>query len=123
MQFNPVTLVVNSANVVFTPYDKGLNGAFVYRKDGVSLQAPRLIVQTQVNDDSSDKSVLQINTPRVKTGGVGEPDTVLGSDMVKSELRFLATTIEADRVTAIDTHIAALTEFRDTFEKREKIYS
>lgn len=125
MQFSQVILVVDGANVTFVPYDRGTNGSFVYRKEGVTLQAPRLVVSTQVDDNTSDKYLVQINAPRVEPAKEGccTTDSVLGTDLVKTELRFLATTSEADRKAQIDLHIAALQEFRDTFEKREKLYS
>lgn len=98
---------------------------FVYRKEGNTLQAPRLVISTQVDDNTSDKYLVQVNTPRVEPAKEGccTNDAILGTDLVKTELRFLATTSEADRSAHINLQIAALQEFRDTFEKRQKLYS
>jgi len=124
MQFSPINLVVNSVNHTYKPYDRGTNGAFVYRKDGVTLQAPRLVLNAETNDNASDKYLVQNNTPRVAPpSGSVLVETLLGTDLVKTELRFLATTSEADRKLEIDLHIAALQEVRETIADREKIYS
>lgn len=125
MEFSPLNLTVNGVAVTFNPYDRGASGAFVYRKAGVTLQAPRLVVSTVVDDNASDKYAVANNTPSVLPAAVGSglPDKILGTDLVKTELRFLATTSEASRVSQIDTHVAALQELRATFEKRAKIYS
>lgn len=121
MQFTQLTLVVDSANVKFNPYERGASEAFVFRKDGVTLHAPRLIVSTKVDDTSSDKYTVQLNEPRVQT--VDGIDKAVGSDLVKTELRFLATTSEAARKAQIDTQIVALQQLRDMIGKREKMYS
>lgn len=125
MQFSSVTLTVDGASVVFNPYDRGASGSFVYRMAGVTLQAPRLVVSTNTDDNTSDKYLLQNNVPYVRPAEEGccTVNEILGTDVVKTELRFLATTTEADRTKHIDTHIAVLQEFRETFEKREKLYS
>lgn len=125
MQFTQITLSVNDTPVIFTPYDRGASGSFVYRKSGETLQAPRLIVSTQVDDNASDKYAVQVNTPRVQSDGDSDVtnDVILGTDLVKTELRFLATTSTALRKHQIDEHIAALQEFRSTIENREKLYS
>lgn len=125
MQFTPINLVVSGVTHTFKPYDRGANGAFVYRKDGVTLQAPRLVLNSETNDNASDKYLVQGNTPRVapKEEGCCGVETALGADLVKTELRFLATTSEADRKLSIDLHIAALQEIRETIADREKIYS
>lgn len=126
MQFSQVTLTVNSVAQLFDAYDRGANGAFVFRKSGVLLHAPRLVVSTETNDASSDKSAVQTHVPRTAAavaGVNGGLPVLLGTDLVKTDLRFLANTSEADRTAQLDLHIAALQQFRDTFEKREKIYS
>ena len=125
MQFTQLTLVVDGVNVTFSPYDRGTDGAFVYRKDGVALQSPRLVIKTSVDDNTSDKYQVQNNTPRVLVPEEGccTAESLLGTDLVKTELRFLATTSGSDRIASIDLHIAALQQFRETFEKREKLYS
>lgn len=125
MQFTPINLVVAGVTHTFKPYDRGTNGAFVYRKEGVTLQAPRLVLNGETNDNASDKYLVQNNAPRVapKEEGCCGVETALGTDLVKTELRFLATTSEADRKLSIDLHIAALQEIRETIADREKIYS
>jgi hypothetical protein len=125
MQFQPVILAVSGADITFNPYDRGANGAFVYRQAGVTLQAPRLVISTVTDDNASDKYLVQVNAPRVKPAEEGccSVDSLLGTDLVKTELRFLATTSQSDREKSIDTAIAALQEFRETISKREKLYS
>lgn len=125
MQFTQLILSVQGTNVTFIPFDRGASGAFVYRQNGASLHANRLVVSTAVDDASSDKYSVQLNAPRVKPAEEGccTIDSLLGTDLVKTELRFLATTSEADRKWQIDAHIAALQEYRETFEKRERLYS
>lgn len=124
MKFSQIDTTVESVAVAFAPYDRGQNGAFVYRKVGsVSVHAPRLVVSTSVNDTSSDKMTVQLNIPSVHPSANGGPDVVLGTDLVKTELRFLATTSKQDRVNQIDTHIALLQELRGVIEDRGVIYT
>ena len=124
MNFSNIEVTANGSQVVFQPYDRGANGAFVYRKSGATVHAPRLVLSTQVNDSSNDKLTVQNNVPRVcpsdESCGV---DKILGTDLVKTELRFLATTSEQDRKATIDTHIALLQELRDVIETRQVIYA
>lgn len=125
MNFSELTLVVNSVNHAFTPYDRGANGAFVYREKGVQLHAARLVITTTTDDTKSDKYLVQLNQPRVIDAVVGgsEIKQALGTDLVKTELRFLATTSEADRKAQVDLQIAALQAFRETVADREHLYS
>lgn len=122
MQFTTIDLVVNSVNVSYLPLDRGANGAFVYRKAGASIYAPRVVISTSVNDSANDKMTVQNNVPRTATS----PDSVItqvGTDLVKTELRFLATTSEVDRIEQIDTQIALLQELRGVIETRNVIYA
>lgn len=123
MQFGNITLDVAGAQTTFLAYDRGANGAFVYREQGVSVHAPRVVVSTNTNDSASDKMNVQLNTPRVCPGQECGPDVMLGTDLVKSELRFLATTSKSDRAAQIDRHIALLQELRGIIEDRSVIYS
>lgn len=125
MNFSELNLVVDSVNHTFTPYDRGANGAFVYREKGVQLHATRLVITTVTDDTKSDKYLVQLNKPRVIDAVVGgsEVKQALGTDLVKTELRFLATTSEADRKAQIDLQIAALQAFRETVADREHLYS
>lgn len=125
MKFQPLSLVVDGVTTVFSPYDRGVNGAFVYRQDAVLLNAPRVVVSTTTNDAASDKYVVQLNTPRVLPAADGccDPAVSLGTDVVKTELRFLATTTTADRNKQIDLQIAALKELQNTVSQREHVYA
>lgn len=125
MNFSELNLVVDSVPHAFTPYDRGTNGAFVYREKGVQLHATRLVITTTTDDTKSDKYLVQLNQPRVIDAIVGgsELKQALGTDLVKTELRFLATTSEADRKAQIDLQIAALQAFRETVADRERLYS
>lgn len=125
MNFSELNLIVNSVTHSFTPYDRGADGAFVYREKGVQLHASRLVVNTMTDDTKSDKYKVQLNQPRVCEAIVGgcEVAQALGTDLVKTELRFLATTSEADRKAQVDLHIAALQQFRETIADRERLYS
>lgn len=125
MKFDELNLTVNAASVVFQPFDRGTNGAFVYRQAGISLHSPRLVVSTLTNDASSDKYALQQNTPRVQVVAEGCCDvpSILGTDLVKTELRFLAITGSQARLDMIDTQIALLQSFRMAISLREKVYA
>lgn len=126
MQFTKLEIAVDSTSYEYLPYDRGQNGAFVFREsNGLStVYAPRLVVHTANNDAASDKMTVQSNTPRVKTCGVDCPvDTQIGTDLVKTEMRFLASTSKAERALAISKHIAVLEELRDVIEDRDVIYS
>lgn len=125
MQFTQIEVTANGTDFVFKPYDRGAAGAFVWKQNTASVvHAPRLIVSMKANDDASDKSTVQQNIPRtcasVEACAV---DVLLGTDMVKTELRFLATTTSADRKASIDLHIALLQELRDAIADRDVIYS
>lgn len=123
-QFSTVEISVNSTTYTFQPYDRGANGAFVFRQAGQGVYLPRLLVSTSNNDDASDRMTIQSTEPRTC-----EPDDacvetkVLGNDLVKTELRFLAATSEADRKLQINKHIALLQELREIIETRGVIYS
>lgn len=124
MNFSNIEVTVGSSTVTFQPYDRGANGAFVYRQSGPTVHAPRLVLSALVNDSSSDKLVVQLNEPRTCPSDVEcAIDKVLGTDLVKTELRFLATTSKTDRQTQIDKHIALLQELRDLIETRSVVYN
>lgn len=125
MKFDELNLAVQSATVTFQPYDRGASGSFVYRQQGNSLHAPRVIVSTVTNDASNDKYLVQLNTPRVSVvpEGCCDPVVILGTDLVKTELRFLANTSSDARGVAIDTQIALLQELRTAIMNREKVYA
>lgn len=123
-KFTQLTLTVDGETVNFLPYDRGTAGAFVFRQGGLGVHAPRLVFKSNVDDMSSDRYTIQLNQPKV-CDQVDECDmpNVLGTDLVKLELRFLATTSSADRNLAIDTLVAALEELRGDVENREVMYS
>lgn len=126
MKFNDLTIVVNAATTVFNPYDRGANGAFVWRKAGSSLHAPRVVASVTTNDATSDKYLLQLNQPRVcvvEPAGCLPVDTVKATDIVKAEFRFAADTSSADRLLQIDQFMKLITEFRAAIGNREKVYS
>lgn len=125
MQFTQLEVNANGIDYVYVPYDRGQAGAFVYRmQNGQSVHAPRLVITTKANDATSDKTVVQQNLPRICPSETNcGTDTILGTDLVKTELRFLATTSKSDREVAIDVQIALLQEFRDMISSREVIYS
>lgn len=124
MKFSQLEITANGSNVTYQPYDRGAAGAFVYREAVPGLFQPRVLVSTSTNDNASDKMIVQLNTPRVC---VSEHDCTVpvqnGTDLVKTELRFLATTSEADRIEQIDRHIALLQELRGVIEGRGVIYA
>lgn len=125
MKFTQIEVTATGIDYTYAPYDRGQAGAFVWRaQNGQSVHTPRLVVTTKANDATSDKTVVQQNMPRVCPSetecGV---ETLLGTDLVKTELRFLATTSVSDREKAIDLQIALLQEFRDMVSNREVIYS
>lgn len=124
MQFSKLTIADGPLTIDYLPFDKGANGAFVFREGGLSIYAPRVLVSTSINDAANDKLTVQLNTPRVSLPAEGccDPITQLGTDLAKTELRFLAATSKADRVTVIDRHIALLQELRATIEDREVMY-
>lgn len=125
MQFTQIELTVNDVDHTFDPYDRGANGAFVYREVGGTLHQPRLVVSTKTDDAGSDRYSVQLNAPRIQSAAEGccEADSVLGTDLVKTELRFLATTNSQARLDQIDLHIAALQEFRTAISNREKLWT
>lgn len=125
MQFSKLTITVGSAQQEFLPFDRGANGAFVYRNNSVSVFAPRVVVSSTTNDAASDKLTVQLNTPRVAVAAEGccDIDKQIGTDLVKTEMRFLASTSKTDRIATIDTHIALLEELRAVIQDRETIYS
>lgn len=125
MKFSNLTITVDSVQRTFLPYDRGQNGAFVWRDSTASVYAPRVVASAATNDAASDKLTVQLNTPRVVLPAEGccDPIKSLGTDLVKTELRFLATTSMSDRAAQIDRHIALLQELRDIVESRSVIYS
>lgn len=124
MKFGTLPITVNSVDYTFNPYDRGQNGAFVWRLAGESVFASRVVASATANDSASDKLTVQLNTPRIcaESAECGKPVT-LGTDLVKTELRFLATTSSADRELQIDQHIELLLEMKSTIVNREVIYS
>lgn len=124
MQFSQIEVTASGANHVYQPYDRGAAGAFVWRQQGMQVHAPRLLVTSKTDDSTNDKLTVQNNIPRVcPSDNNCETDALKGTDLVKSELRFLATTSTADRQKAIDLHIALLQELRNVIENRETIYA
>lgn len=124
MKFSRIDVDVNSVTYSFLPYDRGANGAFVWRGEGVTVNAPRVIASATTNDSASDKMAVQLNVPRTCADpslpcGV---EKQLGTDLVKTEMRFLASTSTAERQLHIDQHIALLQELRDVIEDRNVIY-
>lgn len=123
-QFTKLEIEIESVSYTYSPYDRGANGAFVFRQDGVTVNAPRVVVSTATNDTSSDKYVVQINEPRTCPGeNPCGPEQLLGTDLVKTEFRFLGTTSPDVRALQIDKHIALLQELRGMIEDREVMYS
>lgn len=124
-QFTNIVVTVASVDYTYQPYDRGTNGAFVYREQaGESTHAPRAIVSTSMDDTSSDKMTVQLNVPRVLEAETsGAPDIILGTDLVKTEMRFLASTAQADRILQLNKQIELLEELRHHIEDREVIYS
>lgn len=123
MKFSNLTLTVDETPVSYSPYDRGKNGAFVWRKDGVTIHSPRIVASATVNDASNDKYSFQLNLPRVSCADECGVEQLLGSDLAKTELRFLASTSAADRINGIDNHIALLEELKQSVADRETIYS
>lgn len=125
MKFDVLTAVVGASTFVFTPYERGATGAFVYRQEGVPLFAPRLVATAATNDDASDNYQVQVNTPLIIDPDVGSnlPVSSPGSDLVKTQLRFLATTGSEARKLQIDKHIAILLQYRNAIANREKLYA
>lgn len=123
MNFTPVEITVNATPVVFSPYDRGAKGAFVYRENGVDVMRPRVVVNTVTDDKSSDRYSVQHNKPVMVSGEAGMPDVQLGTDLIKTDFRFLATSSSEDRLSQIDTHIALLEEFKLMMGNREKVYA
>lgn len=122
--FSKIDIEVGSVTYSYNPYDRGANGAFVFREAGVAVHAPRVVVSTSTNDAGSDKMAVQLNHPRVCASAEScGPETILGTDLVKTELRFLATTTASERSLAIDKHIALLQELRGLSENRDVMYS
>lgn len=125
MIFSELNITVGAANTKYLPFDKGSNGAFVWRAAGASVFAPRVLASASTNDAASDKLTVQLNTPVVKPAAQNASgvDQQIGTDLVKTELRFLATTSKTDRIGQIDRHIALLNKLRGVVEDREVIYS
>lgn len=125
MKFSRIDVDVNSVTYSYLPYDRGANGAFVYREEGKTVNAPRVVASASTNDSASDRMAVQINVPRT-CEDPSQPCGIalqLGTDLVKTEMRFLASTSTADRQLQIDQHIALLQELRTVIENRETIYT
>lgn len=127
MKFSDLTIVVDAVTTVFKPYDRGANGAFVWRKAGSNLNAPRVVASAMTNDAASDKYLVQLNVPRVcvvESAGCLPVETVKATDIGKIEFRFAADTSSADRLLQIDM-LAELAkgQIRDAIAEREKIYA
>lgn len=127
MQFSKIDITVDSVVYTLNPYDRGQDGAFVYRNAGTPLYPLRAVVKTAVNDLTSDKYVVQLNQPRVCEVTAPGTDCIVnqlqGTDIAKTELRFLATTKPAQRSLLIDQQIALLEEMKSTISNRDVIYS
>lgn len=123
-KFSSLEVMVDGTPVTYLPYDRGQNNAFVFRKEGSAVFSRRLLVTTNVDDNSSDRYKLQVNNPVVcATDDECFQDKLLGTDLVKLEMRFLASTSKQDRAELLDTLIGALDELRGTFEDRDVMYS
>lgn len=81
-QFTSFDVTVDSVTYTYNPYDRGANGAFVYREAGAGVHLSRIILSADVNDNASDKMSIQLNTPRVCPSDDCGPDVVLGTDLV-----------------------------------------
>lgn len=124
MQFTQIEVTASGVDYVYQPYDRGVAGAFVWRQTGQQVHAPRLLVTSKVDDSTNDKLTVQNNIPRVCPSDDNcNIDTLKGTDLLKTELRFLATTSTADRQKAIGLHIALLQELRDVIENRNTVYA
>lgn len=123
MKFSNLTIVSDGSDKSFVPYDRGANGAFVYRKSGQTVHAPRLVVSTKADDSASDRYSVALSEPRL-CESIGDCTTaeIKGVDLVKTDLRFLADTSIEARKLQLDDHIALLQELRDTIANREVIY-
>lgn len=125
MQFSKIDIAVSGVTYTLQPYDRGQNGAFVYRNAGSPLYPLRAVISTAVKDSSSDKYIVQLNQPRTCVVTANGCDVIQldGTDIAKTELRFLATTTKADRELLIDQQIALLEEMKSTVSDRDVIYS
>lgn len=126
MNFSPLSLPVGSNTLVFSPYDRGAKGAFVWRESGTYVHAQRIVATTVTNDSAADRYSLQVAAPRVKAVEAGccpTGDDLLGTDLVSVDLRFRATTEPADRLLQIETAIALLNSMKSMVSTRDKIYS
>lgn len=126
MNFTQLSLSVESETLVFSPYDRGLKGAFVWRQSNAYVHAQRLVASTVTNDSASDRYNLQVAVPRVKAvepGCCPTGNELLGTDLVSIDLRFLASTDPASRITQIETSIAMLNSMKDMISTRDKIYT
>lgn len=126
MNFQPLSLSVDSTTYVYSPYDRGQKGAFVWRLSTEYLHAQRLVASTVTNDSASDRYNLQVAVPRVKAveeGCCPTGNDLLGTDLISVDLRFLASTVPAARLKQIETMIAFLNELKATVSTRDKIYS
>lgn len=123
MKFDLINIQVASVDYNYVPYDRGANGAFVYREEGSTVHAARVVATTSVNDSGSDRLNVQVNQPRTCASETAcGPDVLLGTDLVKTEMRFLASTSQAERALQIDKQIAVLQELRGVIEDRAVIY-
>lgn len=124
MQFTEITITVNSNEVKYLPYDITSNRKFVWRGNTADIYPERPLVSSVINDDSTDRYVVQLSVPRVCDEQIScKPPVNQGTDLVKTELRFLATTSSADRTLQIDKQIALLEYFKSTIASRDVLYS
>lgn len=126
MNFSSISLSVDSNTLVFAPYDRGAKGAFVWRLSNAFIHAQRLVASSVTNDSASDRYNFQVAAPRVKAVEPGCCPTgsdLLGTDLVSVDLRFLATTEPAERLTQIETAIALLNNMKSMVSTRDKLYS
>lgn len=121
--FTNKSVTVDSVAKVYQPYDRGASGSFVFRLEGPSVHAPRFVYSSKTDDATNDKFSVLSNEQRTCPSTTCDVDIILGTDLVKTDLRFLAGTSKANRATMIDTHIALLQELRLDFEDRKVMYS
>lgn len=123
MKFSTLDLTVNNVVLTYSPYDRGANGAFVYRESGSLVHNTRIIASAMVNDKASDKYTLQVNTPRLACPDSCGLAVEVGTDIAKVDFRFRADTTSEQRLLQIDKLAALISEFRSTIGARETIYS
>lgn len=120
-KFSPIIIDNAGVTTEYQPYDRGQNGAFVYREKGMQVHAPRLVASTKVDDNASDRMSVQLNKPVWSLDNNGL-EVLQGTDLVKVEMRFLASTKTDDRIEHIDKAVLVLQQLRTNIENREVIF-